>query len=100
MNVMDGLGVDEKLNSNIDKIASWHLWCRLCAKQDVQNISVFFKDEHMVATAGNGEQNELGLNIAIAKYFCVQVSKPYTCLIIIFIFKLILLYRLLTDKNE
>lgn len=74
MNVEDELEVDEKLNTTIGKIAPWNLWCRLCAKQDVQNISVFFKDEHMVTSAGVREQNELGLNIAIAKYFCVQIK--------------------------
>uniref|UniRef100_A0A0K8VQR2 Zinc finger protein weckle n=1 Tax=Bactrocera latifrons TaxID=174628 RepID=A0A0K8VQR2_BACLA len=74
MNVVHELGADEQLNTNIDKIAPWHLWCRLCAKQDIQNISVFFKDEHMVASTGNGEENNLGLNIAISKYFCVQIK--------------------------
>ncbi|XP_049302420.1 zinc finger protein weckle-like [Bactrocera dorsalis] len=74
MNVVRELRADEKLNTNIDKSAPWHLWCRLCAKQDIQNISVFFKDEHMVASTGNGEENNLGLNIAITKYFCVQIK--------------------------
>ncbi|XP_011190978.2 zinc finger protein 69 [Zeugodacus cucurbitae] len=74
MNVVDELETEEKLNTNIDKFTSWQLWCRLCAKQDVQNISVLFKDEHMVTSAGNGEQNEFGLNLAIAKYFCVQIK--------------------------
>ncbi|XP_039951101.1 zinc finger protein weckle-like [Bactrocera tryoni] len=66
MNVVHELRADEKLNTNIDKIAPWHFWCRLCAKQDVH--------KHMVTSAGNGEENNLGLNIAITKYFCVQIK--------------------------
>ncbi|XP_017464509.1 PREDICTED: zinc finger protein 62-like isoform X1 [Rhagoletis zephyria] len=54
---------------------SWYRWCRLCAKDDAENINIFFKDEHMLTSTENKEQVELRLAIAIGKYFCVQITQ-------------------------
>ncbi|XP_054744073.1 zinc finger protein weckle-like [Anastrepha obliqua] len=62
-------------NSTIDVSEDWLRWCRLCGKDDVQNINIFFKDEHMVTSEGNTEQKEFRLAIAIGKYFCVQIKQ-------------------------
>ncbi|KAH8263651.1 hypothetical protein KR044_012264, partial [Drosophila immigrans] len=49
-------------------IGDWRLWCRLCAKDDLQgNINVFLKNEQ----TANGD---MALATAIGKYFWVNVS--------------------------
>lgn len=62
---------------------NWHLWCRLCAKEDLNgNISVFFKDEQQSsggcressAVCGIGSTTDLSLAAAIGKYFWVEVN--------------------------
>lgn len=52
--------------------SDWRLWCRLCAKDDVQgNMNVFLKNEN----SGDGPSGDLSLATAIGKYFWVNVSQ-------------------------
>ncbi|ALC47174.1 CG6254, partial [Drosophila busckii] len=46
--------------------ADWHQWCRLCAKVDVENKNVYFKDGHQTWTSV--------LAVAIGKYFWVNIK--------------------------
>lgn len=61
-------------------LSNWRLWCRLCAKDDLQgNINVFLKNEHTTSAeregdANGGTVNDLALATAIGKYFWVNVS--------------------------
>jgi len=51
--------------------SDWRLWCRLCAKDDLQgNMNVFLKNED------SSEASSLELATAIGKYFWVNVSGP------------------------
>ncbi|EDV99393.1 GH13825 [Drosophila grimshawi] len=74
-------------NENENECASdWHLWCRLCAKDDLQgNINVFLKNEH---SAPGGERDgdaqevaaiapiaDMALATAIGKYFWVNITR-------------------------
>ncbi|XP_022225984.2 zinc finger protein weckle [Drosophila obscura] len=53
----------------------WHLWCRLCAKNDLQgNINVFLKHEH-TGGPGDGSGSDLALATAIGKYFWVDITR-------------------------
>lgn len=64
--------------------SDWRLWCRLCAKDDLQgNINVFLKNEHTISgereTDANNSGvttavNDLALATAIGKYFWINVS--------------------------
>ncbi|KAH8329006.1 hypothetical protein KR074_001440 [Drosophila pseudoananassae] len=52
--------------------SDWRLWCRLCAKDDVQgNMNVFLKNEN----SGDGPSGDLSLATAIGKYFWVNISR-------------------------
>ncbi|KAH8404839.1 hypothetical protein KR222_005368 [Zaprionus bogoriensis] len=53
--------------------SDWRLWCRLCARDDLQgNINVFLKNEH----AGcSGREGDLALATAIGKYFWVNITR-------------------------
>lgn len=52
----------------------WLLWCRLCAKEDLQgNINVFLKSEQRLSEA-NDAGSDVALATAIGKYFWVNVS--------------------------
>ncbi|XP_017154775.1 zinc finger protein weckle [Drosophila miranda] len=53
----------------------WHLWCRLCAKDDLHgNINVFLKHEH-TGGPGDGPASDLALATAIGKYFWVDITR-------------------------
>jgi len=55
--------------------SDWRLWCRLCAKDDLQgNMNVFLKNED------SSEASSLELATAIGKYFWVNVSGPWSSL--------------------
>lgn len=63
--------------------SDWRLWCRLCAKDDLQgNINVFLKNEPTISgergtDANSGAAtaiNDLALATAIGKYFWINVS--------------------------
>ncbi|XP_017116401.2 zinc finger protein weckle, partial [Drosophila elegans] len=48
----------------------WHMWCRLCAKDDLEgNKNVFLKNED------SGEAFSLELATAIGKYFWVNITR-------------------------
>ncbi|XP_017047972.1 zinc finger protein 70 [Drosophila ficusphila] len=50
--------------------SDWRLWCRLCAKDDLQgNMNVFLKNED------SGEASSLELATAIGKYFWVNITR-------------------------
>lgn len=56
----------------------WLLWCRLCAKEDLEgNINVFLKSEQRLnerLNEGNDAVSDMALATAIGKYFWVNVS--------------------------
>ncbi|XP_030376991.1 zinc finger protein weckle [Scaptodrosophila lebanonensis] len=53
-----------------DLATNWQLWCRLCAKDDIQgNINVFLKNEADTTDAGGD------LTMAIGKYFWVNITR-------------------------
>ncbi|XP_034666462.1 zinc finger protein weckle [Drosophila subobscura] len=63
------------LSGHEPKATDWHLWCRLCAKDDLQgNINVFLKHEH-AGGPGDGSGNDLALATAIGKYFWVDITR-------------------------
>jgi len=68
----------------IPNVSDWRLWCRLCAKDDMQgNINVFLKNEHSAPgdRADESERaavNDMALATAIGKYFWVNVSASHT----------------------
>ncbi|KAH8352419.1 hypothetical protein KR084_004057 [Drosophila pseudotakahashii] len=50
--------------------SDWRLWCRLCARDDLQgNMNVFLKNED------SGEASSLELATAIGKYFWVNITR-------------------------
>nr|XP_016924907.1 zinc finger protein weckle [Drosophila suzukii] len=50
--------------------SDWRLWCRLCAKDDLQgNMNVFLKNED------SSEASSLELATAIGKYFWVNITR-------------------------
>ncbi|KAL7739125.1 hypothetical protein ACLKA6_001039 [Drosophila palustris] len=64
--------------------SDWHLWCRLCAKDDLQgNINVFLKNEQAAPgdraggdSNGNGSAvSDMALATAIGKYFWVNITR-------------------------
>lgn len=64
-------------------LSDWRLWCRLCAKDDLQgNINVFLKNEHTISGEREADVNvgattavnDLALATAIGKYFWINVS--------------------------
>ncbi|XP_034473674.1 zinc finger protein weckle [Drosophila innubila] len=64
----------------IPSASDWRLWCRLCAKDDLQgNINVFLKNE--LAAPGervgdaNGAVSDMALATAIGKYFWVNITR-------------------------
>lgn len=69
-----------EITSVSSSLSDWRLWCRLCAKDDLQgNINVFLKNEHTTSAeregdANGGVVNDLALATAIGKYFWVNVS--------------------------
>ncbi|CAD6996787.1 unnamed protein product [Ceratitis capitata] len=70
MNIVEDSVTGTKENLTNER---WKLWCRLCAKQDADNINIFFKDEHMVGANKIMKEDEQCLDIAISKYFYVQI---------------------------
>ncbi|XP_017033946.1 zinc finger protein weckle [Drosophila kikkawai] len=53
-----------------DPASDWHLWCRLCANDDIQgNMNVFLKND------GDASSGDLSLATAIGKYFWVNISR-------------------------
>ncbi|EDW13412.2 zinc finger protein weckle [Drosophila mojavensis] len=53
----------------------WLLWCRLCAKEDLQgNINVFLKSEQRLSAA-NDAVSDMALATAIGKYFWVNMTR-------------------------
>ncbi|EDW75973.2 uncharacterized protein Dwil_GK14921 [Drosophila willistoni] len=55
--------------SATDDSNNWHLWCRLCAKDDLQgNINVFLKNEQT-------NTGDSALATAIGRYFWVNITR-------------------------
>ncbi|XP_030555977.1 zinc finger protein weckle [Drosophila novamexicana] len=77
------MAADEQQSAPSD----WLLWCRLCAKDDLQgNINVFLKNEQTAApgeqmadgngaAAGAAAVSDMALATAIGKYFWVNITR-------------------------
>ncbi|XP_067621105.1 zinc finger protein weckle-like isoform X2 [Eurosta solidaginis] len=66
----------EGKKSNIPDVSEdWRLWCRLCAKADIQNVNIFLKDEDVFTTAETKTDHESLLIGAISKYFNVEMIR-------------------------
>lgn len=68
----------ESYELKIPNASNWQLWCRLCAKDDLQgNINVFLKQQSASGDQVedvNGAVSDMALATAIGKYFWVNVS--------------------------
>ncbi|XP_017841102.2 zinc finger protein 254 [Drosophila busckii] len=53
---------------------NWTLWCRLCAKDDTNNINVFLKNEQL-NTGEREPVSDMALATAIGKYFWVTITR-------------------------
>ncbi|XP_016961681.1 zinc finger protein weckle [Drosophila biarmipes] len=67
---LEELAPPTDLNPDRNPSSDWRLWCRLCAKDDLQgNMNVFLKNED------SGEASSLELATAIGKYFWVNITR-------------------------